>query len=703
MIKKPFDALNGKYCNSLDTFSRFLTREVTIGHIPMGANNPIRIQSMTTTDTMDTIGTVEQTIRMVNAGCEYVRITAPSVKEAKNLALIKKELMVRGYNVPLIADIHFTPNAAEEAARIVEKVRINPGNYADKKRFENFEYTDTEYNAELERIYKKFSPLVKVCKEYGTAMRIGTNHGSLSDRIMSHYGDTPQGMVESAMEFMRMCEDLNYYNLVISMKSSNPQVMVQAYRLLVETMVKEGMNYPLHLGVTEAGDGEDGRIKSAVGIGALLEDGLGDTIRVSLTEDPEFEAPVAISLADRYKDRELSVISYQLSDITKELSVDSYQLSDNRKELSVDSYQLSDKKKQQTTDNRQQTTGTHNPYEYQKRHTSELNTFIGGHQVPRVVIDISKKNLKDPAILSEVGYLYSALLDKYNMAEQSTDFVYLADELPSFSFPGNLKQLYNYSTWKLLGDKSNCHPFYSLEEFISSKEHDPALNLVSISNQDVDSDLFKELLIDNTLVFVLETHAICGLQDQRNVFFKLLNRGLKIPVIIKRKYSLTDQSATILPKDTDFQLYAATDLGGLLLDGFGDGVWADASDISSKTILSTSFGILQATRSRISKTEYISCPSCGRTLFDLQITTQMIRSRTDHLKGLKIGIMGCIVNGPGEMADADYGYVGTGPGKITLYRGKEVVKKNVNTENALDELIGIIRGDGNWVDPELGN
>ena len=697
MIKKPFDALSGKYCNSLDTFSRFLTREVTIGHIPMGANNPIRIQSMTTTDTMDTIGTVEQTIRMVDAGCEYVRITAPSVKEAKNLALIKKELIVRGYDVPLIADIHFTPNAAEEAARIVEKVRINPGNYADKKRFENFEYTNTEYNAELERIYKKFSPLVKVCKEYGTAMRIGTNHGSLSDRIMSHYGDTPRGMVESAMEFMRMCEDLNYYNLVISMKSSNPQVMVQAYRLLVETMVKEGMNYPLHLGVTEAGDGEDGRIKSAVGIGALLEDGLGDTIRVSLTEDPEFEAPVAISLADRYKDR-------QLSDNRKELSVDSYQLSDNRKELSIDSYQLSDKKEQQTTDNRQQTTDkTHNPYEYERRHTAELNTFIGGHQVPRVIIDISRKNLKDPSILADVGYLYSSLLDKYNMAEQSTDFVYLADELPSFSFPGNLKQLYNYSTWKSLLDKSNCHPYYSLEEFISSKDHDPALNLVSISNQDVDSDLFKQLPIDNTLVFVLETHAICGLQDQRNVFFKLMNLGLEIPVIIKRKYSLTDQNVTILPKDTDFQLYAATDLGGLLLDGFGDGVWADASEIATKTILSTSFGILQATRSRISKTEYISCPSCGRTLFDLQITTQMIRSRTDHLKGLKIGIMGCIVNGPGEMADADYGYVGTGPGKITLYRGKEVVKKNVNTENALDELIGIIRGDGNWVDPELDN
>jgi (E)-4-hydroxy-3-methylbut-2-enyl-diphosphate synthase len=297
--------LNGGYCNSLTQYSRFLTREVNIGDIPMGGLNPIRIQSMTTTDTMDTIGTVEQTIRMVNSGCEYVRITAPSIKEAENLANIKKELLFRGYKVPLVADIHFTPNAAESAARIVEKVRVNPGNYADKKRFENIEYTQQAYQAELERIYKKFTPLVKICKEYGTAMRIGTNHGSLSDRIMSHYGDTPRGMVESAMEFIRMCEDQNYYNLVISMKASNTQVMVQAYRLLVATMVKEGMNYPLHLGVTEAGDGEDGRIKSAVGIGALLEDGLGDTIRVSLTEDPEFEAPVAKALALRYENRAL--------------------------------------------------------------------------------------------------------------------------------------------------------------------------------------------------------------------------------------------------------------------------------------------------------------------------------------------------------------------------------------------------------------
>jgi (E)-4-hydroxy-3-methylbut-2-enyl-diphosphate synthase len=433
MIKKPFDALNGKYCNSLDTYSRFITREVLIGNIAMGAHNPIRIQSMTTTDTMDTLGTVEQTIRMVDSGCELVRITAPSIKEAKNLALIKKELRDRGYQVPLIADIHFTPNAAEEAARIVEKVRINPGNYADKKRFENFEYTDSEYQAELDRIYKKFTPLVKICKEYGTAMRIGTNHGSLSDRIMSHYGDTPRGMVESAMEFMRMCESLDYHNLVISMKSSNPQVMVQAYRLLVETMVKEGMNYPLHLGVTEAGDGEDGRIKSAVGIGALLEDGLGDTIRVSLTEDPEFEAPVAAALADRYKVRKESVESSQLA-------VDGPQLSVGSQSVGIEGNSLG---------------ANHNPYEYQKRHSAELNTFIGGHQVPRVVIDISGKNLKDPAILGDVGYIYSSLLDKYNMAEQSCDFVYLADQLPSFSFPGNLKQLYNYSTWQSLINKDN--------------------------------------------------------------------------------------------------------------------------------------------------------------------------------------------------------------------------------------------------------
>jgi (E)-4-hydroxy-3-methylbut-2-enyl-diphosphate synthase len=401
-----------------------------VGDVAMGANNPIRIQSMTTTDTMDTQGTVAQSIRMIEAGCELVRITAPSIKEAQNLAEIKKELSTRGYKTPLVADIHFTPNAAELAARLVEKVRINPGNYADKKRFETIDYTPQAYQDELDRIYKKFAPLVAICKEYGTAMRIGTNHGSLSDRIMSQFGDTPQGMVESAMEFMRICEDLNYHNLVISMKSSNPQVMVQAYRLLVKTMVAEGMNYPLHLGVTEAGDGEDGRIKSAVGIGTLLEDGLGDTIRVSLTEDPELEIPVAQDLVKRYAQRNSE------GDVSSPIVLPA---------------QFS-------------------PFSYQKRVSEELNTFIGGHQVPRVIIDLSSKNLKDPAVLSYVGYLYSPILDKYSMGEQSVDFVYLADQLPSFTLPGNLKQLYHYPTWKKLASKTNCHPLYSLQEYLVADE-----------------------------------------------------------------------------------------------------------------------------------------------------------------------------------------------------------------------------------------
>ncbi|MDB5123072.1 MAG: ispG [Mucilaginibacter sp.] len=676
--------LPGRYCNSLTEYSRFVTREVAIGDVPMGGSNPIRIQSMTTTDTMDTIGTVEQSIRMVDAGCEYVRITAPSIKEAQNLAEIKKELRRRGYNVPLVADIHFTPNAAEVAARIVEKVRVNPGNYADKKKFDQIDYTDAQYQGELERIYQKFAPLVKICKEYGTAMRIGTNHGSLSDRIMSRYGDTPRGMVESAMEFMRMCETLNYYNLVISMKSSNPQVMVQAYRLLVETMVAEGMNYPLHLGVTEAGDGEDGRIKSAVGIGTLLEDGLGDTVRVSLTEEPEAEAPVAIALVKRYVERAKGERLKAKGSSEK-----------GEKNLSPFTFDLSP---------------SHDPYAYQRRHTYEANTFIGGHMVPRVVIDLSLQNLKDPAVLNEAGYLYSPLLDKYNMAEQSVDFVYLADELPSFTLPGNLKQLYNYTTWQKLADKTNCHPVFSLKEYAKASDRSSALNMVTVTSADVDTEAFGLLPLNQSLVFILETDALHGMADQRAFFFKMEELGIDVPVVIKRTYTFEPKNQTqdlrLKTQDSnlqsqDLQLHAATDLGALLVDGFGDGIWIDAPQIPVNVITSTAFGILQATRSRISKTEYISCPSCGRTLFDLMVTTQMIRSRTSHLKGLKIGIMGCIVNGPGEMADADYGYVGSGTDKVTLYRGKEAVKKNINSANALDELIGIIKEDGNWVEQEV--
>ena len=663
MQSKATMALKGIYCNSLTQYSRFVSSEVIIGGVPMGEDNPIRVQSMTTTDTMDTEGTVAQSIRMIDAGCEYVRITAPSMKEAQNLAEIKKGLKAKGYSTPLVADIHFTPNAAELAAKIVEKVRVNPGNYADKKKFEEINYTPEAYEKELERIKKKFAPLVEICKANGTAMRIGTNHGSLSDRIMSWYGDTPKGMVESAMEFIRICHSMNYHQLVISMKSSNAQVMVQAYRLLVKTMVAEGMNYPLHLGVTEAGDGEDGRIKSAVGIGTLLEDGLGDTIRVSLTEEPEFEIPVAQALAQRYKNRTETPIA-NLEDLDFELPAN------------------------------------FSPFEYNKRASAELNTFIGGHQVPRVILDLSAQNLKDANILAPAGYIYSPILDKYNMGDQSIDFAYLGDEIPSFNFPGNLKQLYNYATWQKLQSKTNCHPLFSLKEYIRASEKDTALNLVSVKATDLDGDDFAAIPFDKTLVFVLETDQEHGMAQQRAFFFKLMNLGIDTPVIIKRSYHFaTTESTEQIELKT--QLYAATDLGALLLDGLGDGVWLDAPQTSSKFKVSTSFGILQATRSRISKTEYISCPSCGRTLFDLQETTQMIRSRTDHLKGIKIGIMGCIVNGPGEMADADYGYVGTGPGKITLYRGKEVVKKNVSSDNALDDLIGIMKEDGMWVEKEM--
>ena len=668
MDTKIGNSLPGGYCNSLTEYSRWHTREVPIGYIPMGGDNPIRIQSMTTVDTMDTIGSVEQTIRMVDAGCEYVRITAPSIKEANNLGEIKKELRKRGYDVPLVADIHFTPNAAEVAARIVEKVRINPGNYADKKKFDQLNYTASAYQSELERIYTKFAPLVKICKEYGTAMRIGTNHGSLSDRIMSHYGDTPEGMVESAMEFIRICEDLDYHRIVVSMKSSNPQVMVRAYRLLVETMVAEGMNYPLHLGVTEAGDGEDGRIKSAVGIGTLLEDGLGDTVRVSLTEEPELEAPVAIALVNRYKARQ-EIYARKATNLPSERSLAT----------------------------------ASKPVGYASR---EVNVFIGGAQVPRVVVDISQKNLKDPHILTDVGYKYDPWLDKYHMGEQSVDFVYLGDALPSFAMPGNLKQLYDYTTWLDIKDKTNIHPLFSLNQFVEADERDPNLNLVRVRYTDVGTPAFEALPLDQTIVFVVETDEPHGMADQRQFFGVLSDLGLDNPVIIRRHYPATEFAGPagnlMDPEEplSKLQLYAATDMGGLLVDGMGSGIWIDSPATPTDKLVSASFGILQATRSRISKTEYISCPSCGRTLFDLQETTQMIRGRTNHLKGLKIGIMGCIVNGPGEMADADYGYVGAGPGKITLYRGKEVVKRNVSTANALDELIEIIKEDGRWIDPE---
>jgi (E)-4-hydroxy-3-methylbut-2-enyl-diphosphate synthase len=645
--------LKGKYCNSLNQYKRYTTRVVNVGDVPMGGDNPIRIQSMTTTDTMNTIATVEQTIRMVDAGCEYVRITAPSVNESNNLAEIKKELRKRGYNVPLVADIHFTPNAAEAAARIVEKVRVNPGNYADKKKFEQIDYTQIEYNAELDRIRKKFEPLVKICKEYGTAMRIGTNHGSLSDRIMSWHGDTPLGMVESAMEFIRMCEDLQYYNLVVSMKSSNAQVMVQAYRLLIETMAKEGMNYPLHLGVTEAGDGEDGRIKSAVGIGTLLEDGIGDTIRVSLTEEPEFEIPVAKALADRYNTRTKEALK---NNVVNDLVLPEH----------------------------------FNPYEYNRRISHDL-TLLGGHHVPVIIADLSHLTLTEPLQLSQIGYAYSELLDKYNISDQAADIAYLGDTIPSYTFPGNLKKLINFSTWVKNPDIENAIPLMSIVQYESNQLPSNQLRFVQAKANELGVEQLTKMNADLSLCLILEGTGYHQMSNVREVFYQLTSHTFNIPVIPRFNYHYLSLD--------ELQLYAATDFGALLIDGFSDGIWLSTdSDLSLRVVNSISFGILQASRTRISKTEYISCPSCGRTLFDLQETTQLIRSRTDHLKGIKIGIMGCIVNGPGEMADADYGYVGTGPGKITLYRGKEVVRKNVNTENAVDQLIELIQEDGNWIE-----
>jgi (E)-4-hydroxy-3-methylbut-2-enyl-diphosphate synthase len=640
-----------QYCNSLITYSRRKTIEVKIGDIPMGGNNPIRIQSMTTVDTMDTAGSVAQTMRMVDAGCEYVRITAPSVKEAQNLLEIKKELRKRGYTVPLIADIHFTPNAAELAAKIVEKVRINPGNYADKKRFEEIEYTDASYEAELARIRQKFTPLVKICKEHGTAMRIGTNHGSLSDRILSRYGDTPLGMVESALEFLRICEDLNYYDIVLSMKSSNPQVMVQAYRLLVQKLDEEGLkSYPLHLGVTEAGDGEDGRIKSSVGIGTLLEDGLGDTIRVSLTEEPEAEVPVAKSLADRYTSRKGKIIP------------------------AIQDYPI-------------------DPFSYSRRKTHEVLN-IGGHQVPRVVADFSAKEKISPASLFAVGYNYAVALDKWNITDFACDYIYTGDQLVDFAIPGTLALICNYNTWKLHKVTERLYPLMSCEEYLVAADRSSKANFISLRIKDVTIELLSRLKNDTTAVLLIDTDNDHGMAEQRRLFVELINNQCEVPVIIGRTYcDLTPEK---------LQLYAATDIGGLLIDGLGDGVFISAENSGGdKMVNETAFNILQATRTRISKTEYISCPSCGRTLFDLQETTAKIRSRTYHLKGVKIGIMGCIVNGPGEMADADYGYVGSGPGRITLYRGKEVVKRNVPTLKAVDELIGLIREDGIWIEPAL--
>lgn len=657
------------YTESLTEYKRLQTREVKVGNLLIGAGHPIRVQTMTTTDTMDTMATVEQCIRCIEAGAEMVRITAPSKKEAENLQAIKDELHKRGYTTPLVADIHFTPNAAEIAAKIIEKVRVNPGNYVDKKKFEQIEYTDAEYAEEIERIRERFTPLVRICKEYGTAMRIGTNHGSLSDRIMSRYGDTAIGMVESAMEFLRIARSEDYHNIILSMKSSNPLVMVQAYRLLIQHMMDEFSEcYPLHLGVTEAGDGEDGRIKSAIGIGTLLQDGIGDTIRVSLTEDPEFEIPVCM-------------------DLVKDLPSNDTITKGAKEEENIKL--------------------PYSPFEYKKRNTNQVLN-IGSRHVPVVVADFMQHDEIKTVDLETIGYTYNATTDKWNIADAAADIIYTGSKTISFHLPGTLSILCDHATWLLQQKNEKYFPLYQGKEFLSAEKRSGVVNFIAIDANADNTILIEAVKSDASIVLCVYATAKNAMQSVRNFISNLIQQNISCPVII----AVESMHPTVDEQLIHFSIGA----GAVFLDGMGDGIWLmnDPSKmidqkVSGRTYLptknnhqflnNTSFSILQAVRTRISKTEYISCPSCGRTLFDLQETTAKIRNVTNHLKGLKIAIMGCIVNGPGEMADADFGYVGSGPGKITLYRGKEVVKRNINSDVAVDELINLLKENEVWIDP----
>ena len=664
------------YSESLTSYKRIHTRPVKVGNLIIGGGNPVRVQTMTTTDTMDTDATVAQIIRCIEAGAELVRVTAPSKKEAENLANIKAILHSKGYTTPLVADIHFTPNAAEIAAKIVEKVRVNPGNYVDKKKFEQIDYTDAEYVEEIERIREKFSPLVLICKEHGTAMRIGTNHGSLSDRIMSRYGDTAIGMVESAMEFLRIARSLDYHQIILSMKSSNPQVMVQAYRLLIQQMQQEFNElYPLHLGVTEAGDGEDGRIKSAIGIGTLLEDGIGDTIRVSLTEDPELEIPVCLDLVKRYN---------QLSEVNTAMVPELTQL-------------------------------PYSPFEYARRATTAVKN-IGGKQVPVVIADLSHLPAIQTSDLVAIGYTYDAATDKWAISDAAADYVFIGQTPLDFNLPGTLSIVASPAVCSIANNIEKYHPIMDAATYITLEAKHPQLNFVQIDCYSDLSPIADELLLqiakDPSVVLCLSSQCNNAMQAVRRMAIKLMQLDIRQPIIL-----VTDSQW----KTTDEHLiHFAIETGALLLEGIGDGICLglskdaydanlNGSNVSGRNYFNnasieqllntTAFGILQATRTRISKTEYISCPSCGRTLFELQETTAKIRAVTNHLKGLKIAIMGCIVNGPGEMADADFGYVGSGVGKITLYKGKEVMKRNIDSNVAVDELILLLKEHNAWIEP----
>ena len=618
------------------------SREIAIGEAPMGGNNPIRLQSMTTTNTNDITNTVEQCIRIVEAGAHYVRITAQGVTEAANLKLIKEELVSKGLCVPLIADIHFNPSAAIEAARYVEKIRINPGNYSDKRSISKpFDYSEEEYKAELENAEEKIIPLLDICKTNGVAIRVGVNHGSLSDRIMSRFGDTPLGMAQSAMEFLRICEKNNFHNLVVSMKSSNTRVMVQATRTLVMLMDNEGMNYPLHLGVTEAGEGEDGRIKSAVGIATLLADGIGDTIRVSLTEEPEFEIPVAKLLTDHFA---------ALSRLPK-----SY----NTAKIDI------------------------NPTQLERRKThSVLN--IGGENVPVVFANLSEEKSLTEQNLNLWGWKFSKSKKQWEKEDDAADFI--------ISGNADVNSLTETNQLPLIGYNDNFkYMLVSIEDIDFLKKDKFYFLLCDCSKLTL--KVVASLKDNKNTVLIIFSNADDAFYQIKTALYKLSHESITIPVVAWFKYlQITEDKFTIT---------AAADAGPLFVDGLCNGEILSAEGIAQSNIRSTAFGILQAARERFTKTEFISCPGCGRTLFNLNETLKKIKSKTVHLKGLKIGVMGCIVNGPGEMADADYGYVGAGYGKVTLYKKKDVVKKNIPEENAVDELIELIKSNGDWKEREV--
>ena len=669
------------YCNSPFFYRRRPAHEVKVGDVGIGGNNPIRVQSMTIADTMDTLATVQETIELFAAGCEIVRITAPSLNEAENLKNIKAELNRQNIRVPLVADIHYTPNAALIAADFVEKVRINPGNYADKKKFAIWEYTDAEYQGELERVAERFSPLVKKCKANGVAMRIGVNHGSLSDRIMNRYGDTPAGMVESALEFIRICETYDYRSLVISMKSSNPQVMIQAYRLLAAKMYELGMTYPFHLGVTEAGDGEDGRIKSAVGIGSLLEDGLGDTIRVSLTEDSIYEIPVAKALVQKF------------NAWSKASASSSLPISESAYSQKV------------------------NPYAYQRRETARVDlaeSSFGGKELVRVGlalgenhfndddlrgIGVVKKNVTLP-VLGAPPVEDAMKAEFVALPAQAAFAAKLNRDLPiiidSQTLNGETPQ-----QPKLLSVHLKTLQAAEIKTLLQQAQaRDTAIALLVPTSELANSAAFEKLSTfakaamtmngTNWLVDVeLRPGAIGDVGLARAFVTHLDLLGANVPIIWR--YRVPENHSNWL---TD----ASAQIGSLLCDGFGDALLLYGA-VRLPDALRFSYNLLQATRLRISKTEFISCPSCGRTQFNLQTTTERIKQKTGHLKGVKIAIMGCIVNGPGEMADADFGYVGTGPKKINLYVGKEIVERNIPEEFADEKLIELIKKHNKWVEP----